>query len=182
MADPFVGEIQAFPFPWAVNGFNQCWLPCFGQMLPVQQFSPLFSLIGTAFGGNGSTTFALPNLSGSVAISQGTGPGLSPRVIGSTLGSPSVTLSSDEMARHTHGLRLGDKSTQRGTAGPGTAGTLAAIDPNFSGFIVPKDNTDTTLSPNAMTLTGGSLPHNNLQPTLVLVWCIATVGIFPSFS
>ncbi|WP_295852766.1 tail fiber protein, partial [Tardiphaga sp.] len=86
MSDPYIGEIQAFPFALAAQGFNQAWLPCFGQLLSIQQFTPLFSLIGSAFGGNGTTNFALPNLSGSVSNGQGDGPGLQPRVIGQSIG------------------------------------------------------------------------------------------------
>ncbi|MET0906526.1 MAG: tail fiber protein [Tardiphaga sp.] len=187
MSDPFIGEIQAFPFDGALSGFNRCWLPCFGQLLPLQKYSPLYALIGITYGGNGTTNFALPNLSGSVAISQNAGarrsPGeLSPRVIGSMVGSSTVTLTAGEIASHSHILQLGNKSAPRATSGPGAAGALAAIDPNFSGFIAPAGNADTTLSPNVMTSTGGGLPHDNMQPTLVLVWCIATAGVFPTFG
>ncbi|MBY9027846.1 tail fiber protein, partial [Pseudomonas fluorescens] len=98
MADPYIGEIQAFPFTFAAQGFNQGWLPCFGQLLAIQRFTPLFALIGTAFGGNGTTNFQLPNLSGSITNSQGDGPGLQPRVIGESIGSPTVGLVVSEMA------------------------------------------------------------------------------------
>ena len=87
MSDQFVGEIQAFTFPFAVTGFNNAWLPCGGQLLSIQQYTALFALIGTYYGGNGTTNFALPNLNGSVAISQGQGPGLQTYVIGETVGS-----------------------------------------------------------------------------------------------
>lgn len=76
MSTPFVGEIQAFPFPFAVQGFNQTWLPCAGQILSIQQFTPLFALIGTTYGGNGTTNFQLPNMVGTITNSQGDGPGL----------------------------------------------------------------------------------------------------------
>ncbi|MBW7968508.1 tail fiber protein [Bradyrhizobium sp. BR 10289] len=180
MSDQYVGEIQAFPFAFAVTGFNNAWLPCGGQLLPIQQYSPLFALIGTFYGGNGTTNFALPNLNGSIAISQGQGPGLQNYVIGETVGSPTVNLTSDQMARHTHTLQLGNKSATGATAGPGAAGTTVAIDPNFNGFVAPPGNL--TLAPNAITLTGQGLPHDNMQPTQALVWCIAYAGIFPSFG
>lgn len=180
MSEPFVGEIQAFPFPFAAEGFNNAWLPCFGQIVPIQRFTALFGLIGTYYGGNGQSNFALPNLSGSVAMSQGQGQGLSPRFIGETVGSSMITLLADNMARHTHGLQLGIKTAQNATAGPGTSSNLTAIDPQFSGFLPLPGNT--TLSPNAIAANGQGQPHENMQPTQVLIWCIAYAGIFPTFS
>ncbi|MGJ5181009.1 phage tail protein [Bradyrhizobium oligotrophicum] len=180
MSDPYIGEIQAFPFTFAAQGFNQAWLPCFGQLLPIQRFTPLFALIGTYYGGNGTSNFQLPNLSGSVTNGQGDGPGLEPRVIGESIGSSTVGLVTSEMAAHTHGLQLGSKTAANAAPGPGTAGSMAAIDPTFNGF-VPLPST-TTFAPNAMTLTGQGLPHDNTQPTQALIWCIAYAGIFPSFN
>jgi microcystin-dependent protein len=181
VSDPYVGEIQAFPFAFAASGFgNNTWLPCFGQLLPVQQYSALFSLIGTYYGGNGTTTFAVPNLSGAVAIGQGQGPGLSNRIVGEAIGAPTVSLAAAEMAQHTHGLQLGIKTAEKATPGPSTEANLAEIDPGFNGFgPLPAD---TTLAPNAITPTGQGLPHDNIQPNQVLIWCIAVNGIFPSFS
>lgn len=180
MSDPYVGEIQAFPFPFATGGFNSAWLPCLGQLLPIQRYSPLFSLIGTYYGGNGTTNFALPNLNGSVAISQGQGPGLENRVIGEVVGSPTVNLTSDQMARHTHALQLGASNTENAAPGPGTGSNMVAIDPQFNGFIAPPGNL--TLAANAVTFTGQGQPHDNMQPTQAVVWCIAYAGIFPSFA
>lgn len=180
MSEPFVGEIQAFPFPFASEGFNNAWLPCFGQIVPIQRFTALYSLIGTYYGGNGQSNFALPNLSGSVVMSQGQGQGLSQRDIGEVVGSQMVTLTADNMARHTHGLQLGIKSAQNATPGPGTSSNLTAIDPQFSGFLSLPGNT--TLSPNALAPNGQGQPHDNSQPTQVLIWCIAYAGVFPSFS
>ena len=180
MAQPYVGEIQAFAFPWASGGIAPGWLPCSGQVLPVQRFASLFALIGTIYGGNGTTNFALPNLNGSVTNSQGTGPGLTPRVIGETLGSATVSLMSDEMARHTHTLQLGSSSAQGAEPGPGAGTNMVAIDPAFTGAVVPPATT--VLSPNAVTRTGQGLPHDNMQPSLAIVWCIASSGIYPRFS
>jgi microcystin-dependent protein len=180
MSDPYVGEIQAFTFPFATGGFNNAWLPCFGQLLPIQGYSPLFALIGTSYGGNGTTNFALPNLNGFIASSQGQGPGLTDRFIGEVVGSPQVNLVSDNMAKHTHALQLGAKNAQGATEGPGTAGTTVAIDPQFNGFVAPPGNL--TLVANAVALTGQNQPHDNMQPTLAIVWCIAYAGIFPSFG
>ena len=120
MSDPFVGEIQAFPFPFAAQGFNNAWLPCLGQVVPIQRFTPLFSLIGTYYGGNGQTNFALPNLSGSVVMSQGQGRGLSLRDIGEVLGSSTVTLTTDTMSRPPHALPLGIKTAPHHTTRPST--------------------------------------------------------------
>ena len=179
--DPFIGEIQAFAFPFASGGFqNGDWLPCSGQLLPIRQFSALYALIGTNFGGNGTTNFQLPNLNGMIAISQGQGPGLTPRVIGEKIGSPTVTLTQQQMAMHSHGLQLGSKTATGATAGPGTASNTVAIDPAFSGFVAPPGNT--TLANIAMSRTGGGQPHDNTQPTMALVYCIAVVGVFPSFN
>ncbi|OKO84535.1 phage tail protein [Bradyrhizobium sp. NAS80.1] len=180
MSDPYVGEIQAFPFPFATAGFNSAWLPCLGQLLPIQRYTPLFALIGTYYGGNGTTNFALPNLNGSVAISQGQGPGLQNRVIGEVVGSPTVNLTSDQMARHTHALQLGASNAENAAPGPGTASNMVAINPQFNGFVAPPGNL--TLAANAVTFTGQGQPHDNMQPTQAIVWCIAYAGIFPSFG
>jgi microcystin-dependent protein len=180
MSDPYLGEIQAFPFPFAVGGFNQAWMPCGGQLLPISQYAALYSLIGTLYGGNGTTNFQLPNMTGTVSNSQGAAPGLQPRIIGSTIGSASVTLSTQEMAIHTHGLQLGSKTAAGATPGPGTASNTAAIDPSFNGFVVPPNTI--TFAMNAVTMTGGGQSHSNTQPTQAIVWCIAYNGIFPSFG
>jgi microcystin-dependent protein len=180
MSDQYVGEIQAFPFAFAVGGFNNAWLPCGGQLLPLQRYTALFSLIGTYYGGNGTSNFALPNLNGAIAISQGQGPGLENYVVGQTVGSSTVSLTSDQMAMHSHALQLGVKNAQGATAGPGPAGTTVAIDPNFTGFVPPPGNL--TLAANAVTLTGQDQSHDNTQPTQALVWCIAFAGLFPSFD
>ena len=180
MSTPFVGEIQAFPFPFAVQGFNQTWLPCAGQILSIQQFTPLFALIGTTYGGNGTTNFQLPNMVGTITNSQGDGPGLQPRVIGETLGSPTVALTTQEMASHVNSMQLGSNTAVGAAAGPGTASNMAAIDPSFNGFVAPPGNT--TLAINAMSLTGLGQAHDNHQPTQAIVWCIAFAGQFPSFS
>jgi len=180
MSDPFVGEIQVFPFAFAVGGFNNIWLPCFGQLVAIQAFTPLYSLIGTNYGGNGTTNFALPNLNGSVAISQGNGPGLQPRVVGEVVGSSQVSLTGDNMAMHTHTLQLGSGTAQNAAPGPGTGMNMVALNPLFNGFVDPPGNL--TFSPNAVTFTGQGLPHDNMQPTQALIYCIATAGIFPSFQ
>jgi microcystin-dependent protein len=183
MSDPFLGEMQAFPINIALGGFRAgsgVWMPCLGQLLPIQSNTALFSLIGTYYGGNGTTNFALPNLNGAITNSQGTGPGLQPRAIGETLGTTTVTLSAQEMASHTHGLQLGAANATGAQSGPGTQSNMMAIDPSMNGFVAPPGNT--TFAPNAVTFTGQGQAHDNMQPTLAIVWCIATAGVYPSFG
>ena len=180
MSDSYIGEIQAFPYAWATQvGFNSAWLPCLGQTLSISAYSALYSLIGTLYGGNGTTNFMLPNMPGFVTNSQGNGPGLSPRTIAEKLGSPTVQLSLQQMASHTHGLQMGSKAASGASASPGTASNMAAIDPNFNGFVPSPSNT--TFATNAMSLTGQGLAHDNMQPTQAIVWCICYNGIFPVF-
>jgi len=178
--DNFIGEIQAFPYAFAANGFNTYWLPCNGQLLPISGFTALFSLIGTTYGGNGTSNFALPNMNGRIAISQGQGVGLSLRTMGDLIGEEWVNLNLQTMPAHVHNLQLGSKTASGPTAGPGTLSNMAAIDPNFNGFAQPPSNT--TLAGTAVAMSGQSQPHPNIQPTLAIVWCIAFDGIFPSFS
>jgi microcystin-dependent protein len=180
VSDPYLGEIQAFPFSWAPNNaFNGAWMPCLGQSLSVNQFAALYSLIGTLYGGNGTTNFNLPNLGGFVTNSQGNGPGLQPRVMGSTMGSGAVTLNLNQMAIHTHGLQIGSKSAANAAPGPGKASNMAMIDPIFTGFVVPP--TTTTFATNGVSMTGQGLSHDNMQPTQAITWCICYNGIFPVF-
>jgi microcystin-dependent protein len=174
--DPFLGEIQAFPY----NFVPANWAACLGQILPIGSNTALFSLIGTYYGGNGSSTFALPNLNGNIVNGQGNGPGLQPRSIGENLGVQNVSLASGEMARHTHNLQIGVRNGLNGAPGPGTGSNMAMVDPEFNGFVAPP--TTTSFSPNAMGLTGGGQAHPNNQPTLAIVYCIALRGIFPSFD
>jgi microcystin-dependent protein len=180
MTSPYVGEIQAFPFTFAADGFNNAWLPCAGQLLPIQRFTPLFALIGTYYGGNGTTNFQLPNLNGCITNSQGDGPGLQPRLLGETIGSTTAFLTSAELPAHTHALQLGSRSAADAAPGPGTGVGMVAIDPAFNGFVAPPATT--TFAPNAVTPTGQNLPHENMQPTQALIWCIAFAGIYPSFN
>ncbi|MDR3463869.1 MAG: tail fiber protein [Beijerinckiaceae bacterium] len=180
MSEPYLGEIQAFAFPWANQGFNQTWAVCAGQTLAVSQYSALFALIGTTYGGNGTTTFNLPNLIGNIATSQGQGPGLTNRIIGEQLGWPNVTLTAQQIARHGHSLQVGIRSAPNAAPGPGTGGSTTAIDPDFNGFVASPVNT--TLSPTAMAMTGGNGAHDNNQPTLAIVYCIALYGIYPNFG
>ena len=175
MSDPFIGEIQAFAITYPPKG----WAICNGALLPIRSNTPLYSLLGTQFGGDGTTTFGLPNLVGRVAISQGQGPGLQNYQIGENVGEASVTLSTPEIPIHAHNMQLGNGTITGGTAGP-SATSNVAIDPSFNGFVAGPGNT--SFSPGAILPSGGSQAHANAQPTLALIYCIALDGIFPSFN
>lgn len=174
MTDAYIGEIQAFAFGY----YPQNWLPCDGRILPIPGNSTLFSLIGASYGGNGTTNFALPNLVGQVAMSQGQGPGLPYCTLGESVGEAGVTLAIAEMPAHTHGLQLANPTTNSTTAPSATSNTV--INPGFNGFVVPPPNTN--LAANAVAATGNSQPHPNTQPTLAMIYCICISGIFPNFG
>jgi len=169
MSSPFVAEIRIFACNFAPTG----WATCDGQLLPISQNTALFSLIGTFYGGDGKSTFALPNLDGSVAIEQGDGKGLSQRFLGESGGEQSVTLLASEMTNHNHFLQannqLGNRRTVAGDALARSKGTNMYL---ASGTI-------TQMAFQAVTIQGGSLPHNNMSPYLTLVYCIALQGVFP---
>ena len=176
MSSPFIGEIRAFGFGFA----PKTWALCNGQLLAINQNAALFSLLGTTYGGNGTTTFALPDLRGRAALTFGQGPGLSTYALGQSSGTENVTLLPTQIPQHTH---LWTASTALGNQpGPG-AGFLAGgqipngtLIPNFTapgGATVP-------LASNTLATTGNSAGHNNMQPYLVANYCIALQGIFPS--
>lgn len=169
MADPFVAEIRIVGFNFAPVG----WAQCNGQLLPISQNTALFSLLGTYYGGDGKSTFALPDLQGSAPMNQGQGPGLTDRFIGEMSGVPSVTLIETEIPVHTHNLVAANfpadsnsptnnaLSRSSNVAAYGTAGGTVQM-----GF-------------NTLTPTGGSLPHNNMQPYIAMYFVIAMQGIYP---
>jgi microcystin-dependent protein len=172
MADPFVAEVRIFPFNFAPKG----WAWCNGQLLPISQNTALFSLLGTMYGGDGKSTFALPGIEGSAVIQPGQGPGLSLYDQGQVGGLDFVTLLQSEIPSHTHNL-MG--STEDGVAGSLTQGTTLA---NSIGGKLYQTVTNTGLVPmnfNALTPTGGDQPHNNLMPYLTLYFNIALQGVFP---
>ncbi len=171
-ATPFIGQVIPVPYNFAPQG----WAFCNGQILPIAQNTALFSLLGTQFGGNGTTTFGLPNLQGSAAIGAGVGAGLSPYVLGQTGGTASVTLTASQLAAHTHGaLAFG-----RGGDNNSPAGTDWAKPPNDQPFgtLTPPG----AMSAAATSPAGGNQPHENQQPYLVLNYIIALVGVFPTRS
>lgn len=167
MADPFVAEIRIFPFNFAPKG----WAWCDGQLLPLSQNTALFSLLGTTYGGNGKSNFALPDLQGRSPMHPGQGPGLSLHDLGETGGSQTVTLLESEIPSHAHSLNgVNDSGLQ---SAPGAAFMARAN--TYSSATTPL----TALSLNAVLPAGGGAPHNNLQPYLTFYFCIALQGVFP---
>lgn len=172
MADPFVAEIRIFPFNFAPKG----WAFCDGQLMPLSQNTALFALLGTTYGGDGKSTFALPNLQGSSAMHPGQGQGLSLRDLGEMGGAESVTLLESEMPAHSHAVN--SNSLAASTLLP-SADTALARSGNGNAYKPPAAGT-TPMAFQALTPAGGSLPHNNLQPYLTLNYCIALQGVFPA--
>jgi microcystin-dependent protein len=170
--DPFVAEIRIFGFNFAPKG----WAFCDGQILPLSQNTALFSLLGTTYGGDGKSTFALPNLQGSVPVHPGQGPGLSLYDLGETGGTETVTLLDSEMPAHNHNLM-----TQVQPAGSNTADNASSISRSVGGsaFKATAFGTTANLAPEAITPTGSIFPHNNMMPYLTLSFCIALQGVFP---
>jgi microcystin-dependent protein len=179
VSDQFVGEIRMVGFNFAPIG----WALCNGQLLPISQNTALFSLLGTQFGGDGVSNFALPNLQGCVPIDQGTGVGLTPRSVGDIGGEASVTLLQSTLPAHTHAIGC-DTSVAANQASP-VNGMWAAPPAPRRGTAPQTYSTaapNASMSPNALAGAGGSLPHNNLQPYLTLNFIIAMQGIFPPRS
>jgi microcystin-dependent protein len=171
MADPFVAEIRIFPFNFAPKG----WAFCDGQILPISQNTALFSLLGTTYGGDGKSTFALPDLQGSVPLHPGQGQGLSLYDLGQTGGTETVTLLQTEIPFHTHNVTAGaqDPADQ-----PGPANNFFAISNN--GFAYAASGAITQTNVATLAPAGGGLPHNNMMPYLTLNFCIALQGVFPA--
>jgi microcystin-dependent protein len=171
-ANPFLGQVIPVPYNFAPVG----WALCNGQLLSIGQNTALFSLLGTNFGGDGRTTFGLPNLQGSVAIAAGQGAGLSNYDVGQTGGADSVTLILNQLAAHTHGAlafgRAGDNKSPAGAvwAKPTTDTPYGTSSPPGA------------MSAASTSIVGGGLPHENRQPYLVLNYIIALVGVFPPRS
>ena len=170
MADPFVAEIRIFPFNFAPKG----WAWCNGQLLPLSQNTALFSLLGTTYGGDGKSNFALPDLEGRAPMHPGQGPGLSLHDLGETGGSETVTLLTSEMPFHNHGLRA---SLDAGdVAIPGPTRSLAS---SAQGVIYNTTAPATAMGAEALAPAGGDQPHNNMQPYLTFYFNIALQGVFP---
>jgi microcystin-dependent protein len=173
MADPFVAEIRIFPFNFAPKG----WAWCDGQLLPLSQNTALFSLLGTTYGGNGKSNFALPDLQGRAPMHPGQGPGLSLHDLGETGGSETVSLLESEIPAHAHTLRA---SAVLPADQPTPQGTLTAT-PGSDKPYAPAASL-TPMAPQALAPAGGDQPHNNLMPYLTFYFCIALQGVFPPRS
>jgi microcystin-dependent protein len=170
MADPFVAEIRIFPFNFAPKG----WAWCDGQLMPLSQNTALFSLLGTTYGGDGKSTFALPDLQGRAPMHPGQGPGLSLHDLGETGGSETVTLLESEIPVHTHGL-MAYPSDPADRFIP----TGASLARSNNGQAWGPANNLVPMSPLALTPAGGDQPHNNMMPYLTFYFCIALQGVFP---
>jgi microcystin-dependent protein len=171
--DPFVAEIRIFPFNFAPKG----WAFCDGQLLPLSQNTALFSLVGTTYGGDGKSNFALPNLQGNAPMAPGQGPGLSLHDLGETSGSDTVSLLQSEIPSHSHTLRavadFGDVSLPQ-------SGAVLAVTTGATGYVTGTPPiTLTSMAGNTLAPAGGGQPHNNMQPYLTLNFCIALQGVFP---
>lgn len=179
MTEPFIGEIQVFGFSFNPRG----WAFCNGALIPIQQNTALFSLLGTNYGGDGKTTFQLPNFASRGGCEQGQGPGLTPRVIGETFGDFTVSLTSDQVPAHSHGFNLyaqTDSAKRSASPAPGAALSVPTVSTTTPFY--PPGVADTSFSPAMLAPSaGGNLPHANQQPYLALNFCIALQGTFPSF-
>jgi len=165
--DPYLGEIKLLPWNWPPKG----WALCQGQLLPIAQNTALFSLLGTTYGGNGQTTFALPDLRGRVPIHQGNN-----YVMGETGGQEMVTLVMSQLPMHQHALQA---TTTPGNDVRPFNNILGETDPSSPRYASDAANL-VTLNPGSVQPQGGNLPHNNMQPYLALSYCIALQGIYPS--
>src|SRR5262249_44062391 len=183
MAEPFLGQVEIYAFDFPPKG----WATCSGQLMPINQNQALFSLLGTTYGGNGQTTFGLPDLRGRVAIGWGQGQGLSNYNLGQVGGSEAVTLSTNEMASHNHNFMV--NSTTAATSNTGTPATNVVLGQTtgspaqgalFSLFLYTKGSPSGALANPTIGLAGGNQPHSNIMPYLTLSFCIEFVVVFPS--
>ncbi|HXA16536.1 MAG TPA: tail fiber protein [Thermoanaerobaculia bacterium] len=170
--DPFVAEIRIFPFNFAPKG----WAFCDGQILPLSQNTALFSLLGTTYGGDGKSNFALPDMQGNAPMHPGQGPGLSLHDLGETGGSETVTLLESEMPGHSHTTMafaaVGNRTTPAANAISRVTGSTPFVAGSPTPALVPMS--DSSIAP-----AGGDQPHNNMQPYLTLNFCIALQGVYP---
>jgi microcystin-dependent protein len=172
MADPFVAEIRIFPFNFAPTG----WAFCDGQLLPISQNTALFSLLGTTYGGDGKSNFALPDLQGNAPMHPGQGPGLSLHDLGEIGGSATVTLIESEIPSHPHSM-----NGQGSNANLNDPANAVMARPFGGGnlYKTPAGAALVPLSAQSISGNGGDMPHNNLMPYLTLSFCIALQGVFP---
>jgi microcystin-dependent protein len=172
MSDPFVAEIRIFGFNFAPTG----WAQCNGQLLPLSQNTALFSLLGTTYGGDGKSTFALPNLEGNAPMHAGQGQGLTERFLGEQGGVDFVTLLVSEMPLHNHNILANAAPATFNAPASDRALSRSSGGNAYKASVSP----DSQMAFQGLTPTGGSLPHNNIQPSLTLNICIALQGVFPA--
>jgi microcystin-dependent protein len=174
MSEPYVGEIRMFPFNFAPTG----WALCNGQLMPISQNTALFSLLGTYYGGDGKSTFALPNLQGCFPVDQGQGAGLSPYEIGETGGAAAVTLLATEIPTHAHTVACAATGNSSNPSNAVFGAAPRGKPPAYAAATGTKVN----MSATAVSAAGGGQPHPNMPPYLTLNFCIALQGIFPPRS
>lgn len=174
MSDCFIGEIRIFAGNYAPRG----WALCNGQLLPLTQNTALYSLLGTTYGGDGKSTFALPNLQGRAPLHPGTGPGLTQRTLGQAGGSPTVSLLESHLPAHTH-TPMGDGNGGTASTGEPTNNVWGSATSRGGASMYTDNGARLPMSPYALDPAGGSLPHNNMQPYLGLNFIIALQGVFP---
>jgi microcystin-dependent protein len=172
MTDPFLAEVRVVGFNFPPRG----WAQCNGQVLPISQNTALFALLGTMYGGDGKSTFALPNIQGQAVLGPGQSPGTSDYVEGQAAGSQAVTLLNSEMPVHNHGAQASIDDAQFQAPAPDRA--LAYSNPGYA-YQTNSSQNLVTMNPQTLSVAGGSLPHNNMQPYLVLNFIIALQGVFP---
>ncbi|AVS62899.1 phage tail protein [Paracidovorax avenae] len=171
--EPYIGEISMFAGSYAPAG----WAICNGQLLPISQNQALFAILGTTYGGNGVTTFALPDLRGRVVVGPGQGPGLQPYSLGQTGGQENVTLNISQMPAHNHVVQMNVNNSAGNSATPGGR-YLAASDQRNNQYADQAGGG--TLAGTVVNIAGGSMPHENIQPYLCINFIIALQGVFPS--
>ena len=177
MSSPFLAEIRIFPYNFAPKG----WAFCNGQLLPISQNTALFSLLGTTYGGDGKSTFALPNLQGSAPMQPGQGQGLSLRDLGEQSGEEFVTLLQTEMPAHTHTAKpLAADPAANAKLTPSGNVWATGVTRRASVNIYAPSPFDTAMDVLTLSISGGSQPHNNMPPYLTLNFCIALQGVFPA--
>ncbi len=176
MSDPFVAEVKIFAGNFAPRG----WAFCNGATLPIAQYTALFSLVGTTFGGDGRTTLGLPNLQGRAPMHPGRGPGLTARRLGEKVGAESVTLNSTQIPAHAHNVRGYNQAAPSGTTN--ASGNVPTISAGRGAptFYAASSATQVDMAANSFTPTGGGAAHENRQPFLAMYFIIALNGTYPS--
>lgn len=175
MSQPYIGEIKMF----AGNFAPRSYALCNGQILSISQNTALFSILGTTYGGNGTSTFALPNLQGSAPMGKGNGAGLTPRFLGEVSGESSVTLISSQMPVHNHLMQGNEATADLPDPSNATFGMVGGRGRPGTFYAVPSPFTAIPMAPQSLGLTGGSQPHNNMQPYAAVTFIIALQGVFP---